>query len=237
MSDIQGRIATEEEIKADAEAEYQKKARGDIPLLKIGFIGTGGTGKTSVAEKLKGLIPEEFRESIVRETMRRVGATDAGQAVMTAEQKWTLQQYLLDAKFEQDDMYDTGLFDRTPIDHMAYTLYRCADSISDEVFNELAERVQEFAERYDVIFYFPLFDWEVADDGFRQQGRAYRVTHDLITVALLSKMEIEFIDVPDMSVDERVEFILAQLEDVREEVSEQLDDDEPSDDDSSEMRH
>jgi predicted ATPase len=208
-----------------------------VPLLKIGFIGTGGTGKTSVAEKLKELIPEDFRPSIVRSVMGHLGVTDAMQASMSAAQCWSVQKALADAKFNQDDEFDTGLFDRTPIDHLAYALYRCADQISDQVYGALVERVQEYVDQYDVVFYFPIYEWEVVDDGFRQQGLAYRATHDMLLRQLLTEMEIDAIEMPDASVDERVELILSVLQDERDTITSiENDDDEPSDDDSAEAR-
>lgn len=203
----------------------------DITLLKIGFIGTGGTGKTSVAEKLKDLIPEAFQESIVRDVMKSLHVTDAAQAHLTTADKWKIQQALLDAKFEQDDMYDTGLFDRTPIDHMAYTLYRCADALSDEVFHELAGRVEEYTSRYDLIVYFPIYEW-ASDEGddFRQKNLAYRATHDIILRGLLEKFDIEVIEMPDAPVEDRVELLLGLIDDERDNVMQSEDeDDEDSD--------
>ena len=210
-----------------------------VPLLKIGFIGTGGTGKTSVAEKLKELIPEDFRPSIVRGVMGHLGVTDAMQSSMSSAQCWAVQKALADAKFNQDDEYDTGLFDRTPIDHLAYALYRCAGEISNPVYKALVERVQEYIDQYDVVFYFPIYEWEVADDGFRQQGLAYRATHDMLLQQLLTEMEIDAIEMPDASVDERVELILSVLQDERDTITASEDDDDeygPSDDDSAEAR-
>jgi predicted ATPase len=197
----------------------------DMPLLKIGFIGTGGTGKTSVAEILSSLIPETFQPSIVRDVMAAFNVTDATQSSLSVDDKWAIQRALLDAKFEQDDMYEVGLFDRTPIDHMAYTLYRCADALADEVFHELSGRVQEFIEQYDLIFYFPVYDWPAEDDGFRQQNLAYRATHDIIIRGLMEKFDLEFIEMPDAPVEERVALMIDLINDERDAVWANEDDD------------
>jgi GTPase SAR1 family protein len=197
------------------------------PDLKIGFIGVGGTGKTSVAEKL--IIPEQFQTSISRKAMSDLGIVEADQNRMTAQAVKSLQLGILDAKFRQDDKHPTGLFDRTPLDHLAYTMFRCSESFTRAEYDLLVAKVETYLDKYDVLFFFPLYDWEPPSDGFRQQGYVYRKIIDTLIRHLIVEMDIDVIEVPDDTIEARVDFIQDHILGAREELGEYTDDEEDTD--------
>lgn len=179
--------------------------------LKIGFAGSGGTGKTSVCEALKNdlRILEPFRPSIVRETMASLNiTTEAAQLNMTEEERWHVQRTIALAKFKQDTDYPYGLFDRTTVDHLAYAMHRCANVIGDNEFLEMVDQAEHHMRNYDLVFFFPIYDWPHATkDGFRQEGLAYRIKIDLLMRAFLADFGIDYIELPNSSVQARVEEI------------------------------
>jgi len=180
-------------------------------LLKVGFVGAGGTGKTSVANLMAKdeEIKETFRPSIVREVYKRLDVPDEStQLNMSAEHQWYLQREILAEKCAQDAACSTGIFDRTPIDHMAYCLYRCGSHISDDDYENVENLVRLYTQRYNLIFFFPMYDWEKAnEDGFRQSNKAYRVACSTLMLGLLHQFNIQYWLLPNTTPEDRAEYI------------------------------
>lgn len=180
-------------------------------LLKVGFVGAGGTGKTSVANLLKHdeEVEEQFRPSVVRGVYKQQAVPDeAAQLNMSSERLWYLQREILAAKCVQDAQYPNGIFDRTPIDHMAYCLYRCGSHISNEDYETVENLVRMYTARYDLIFFFPIYNWgDTNEDGFRQSNTAYRVVTSTLMLGLLHAFNIKYIALDDCSPTDRVEYI------------------------------
>lgn len=198
-------------------SEYEQNlADGEITLLKIGFIGTGGTGKTSVAQILHHL-PEPFIASRNREVFQKLGYTgESFQALNTAADNWKVQRSLIDMKIHQDTTHPVGLFDRTPIDHLAYCMHRCADAISDQEWGWLWNKYEGLTALYDLLFYFPIYDWgNNHEDGFRQTNKAYRTKIDLLMQGVMAEMGISAIAMPNKAPEERASLILSHINDAR----------------------
>lgn len=195
----------------------QNLADGEITLLKIGFIGAGGVGKTSVARLLSHL-PEPFIPSRNREVFAQLGYTgESFQAANTPQENWRIQRALIDTKIDQDVTYAVGLFDRTPIDHLAYCMHRCADAIADHEWDWLWNKYSGLIELYDLLVYFPLYDWgNTHEDGFRQGNKAYRVKVDLLMQGVMAEMGIYPIEMANISPERRAEFLLPHINEARE---------------------
>lgn len=183
-----------------------------MTLLKVGCIGAGGTGKTTVINLLKEdpEIKEEFHPSVVRRVYEKMGIqNELQQFEMTPRELWELQEAILMEKLGLDGAYKTGLFDRTPIDHAMYALWRCGNHMTDYDCEWLENVTRAYMENYDLLFFFPVYDWprEAAEDQFRQTNFAYRLSSDVIMRGLINKYNLRVYKMDDVPAEERVAFI------------------------------
>jgi len=186
-----------------------------VDKLKIGFVGAGCTGKSSVANILAAdiTIPEQFRPSIVRDVFTKLGYRgELDQLKMNDTDAWHLQKMILKAKFEYDTIATTGLFDRTPIDHAAYALYRCGNFISDDDLEWIQTECWSYTSKYDLLFFFPIYDWgKVVDDGFRQNNKAYRIATQSIMLGLLTEYGAKYETIENTTPQRRAEFVKEKM--------------------------
>lgn len=191
----------------------------DVKKLKVGFIGAGGTGKTSVLDILAAdcSIPEEVCGSVVRNTFKRLGiSNETAQHSMTNDELWYLQREILNDKFDQDNTNRYGLFDRTPIDHMAYCLYRCGSHIGDSEYNLVMQQVFSYTSQYDILFFFPIFDFAGINDGFRETGKAYQMAIQSLMLGLLTNWNVKYHRMANTLPIGRAQFVKQKMDAVRE---------------------
>lgn len=187
----------------------------EVRKLKVGFVGAGGTGKSSVAKILAAdiTIPEEFRPSIVRDVFNRLGyGSEIDQFKMNDAAAWELQREILEEKFELDKTTASGVFDRTPVDHMAYALYRCGNIIEDHELDWIQMSCWSYTSKYDLLFFFPVYDWEIADDGFRQNNKAYRIATQSIMLGLLTEYNAKYTVMENTEPGARAQIIKAKMD-------------------------
>lgn len=154
--------------------------------MRIGFVGAASTGKTTTARCLEVIIPERLIPSVSRQVMMQEGLTEKSSAELSAPERLALQIKIMEAKFKQDEETPAGIFDRTPIDHMAYLLIRCHTTLCDRVYRNYLNLMTEHVRLYDLIFYFPIYPGiKYHDDGFRALGAGYRSMQDYIMLGLL----------------------------------------------------
>lgn len=180
--------------------------------IKIGFIGTGGTGKTTTAIELEKFIQEKYFPGVMRGVLEVRGLTELSINGMLGEAIFRLQKTGFDAKMNQDGKEPRGIFDRTLLDHFGYCLFRCSPFIDDSVCKSMMILVKENLTKYDLLFYFPMYEWTLQGDGFRDDSYANRLTHDIIIRGLIKEMHCEIYTVPDIRVEDRIRFILSFME-------------------------
>ena len=167
---------------------------GTLVEMKIGFIGTGGTGKTTTVNLLTDLT-ETLNLPYVKSTPRGVfqefGIVETDQAKLSLDMVWKIQRRMFDLKLEMDRQYPNGIFDRTSIDHLAYCYYRAAGAMPDDVAENMEKSVVENMAQYDLVCYFPMLPFD-GNDGLRETGYAYRATIDAIMLGLLHKFAIPY---------------------------------------------
>lgn len=181
--------------------------------MKIGFIGTGGTGKTTVLDRVALEFNLPKFKSVARMVYERLGIeNEEAQFKMSLEEKWHLQRTILDTRreVEAENVHNDFIADRTMLDHLAYTLYRCGDVITDDQWVFYFGVTSGILTHYDLFFYFPLVGGHhlTKNDDFRQSNLAYHVAIDALLVGLLKQLRCNrFIVMPNGSVDYRSKFV------------------------------
>lgn len=171
--------------------------------MKVGFVGTGGTGKTTTVLLLEDLgLP--YIKSTPRSVFTELGIVEVDQNKMTPEECWKVQQSMFGRKRVLDEQHPHGLFDRTLIDHLAYCYYRAADVISDNDAELMEHLVRKSIALYDLVCYFPILPFN-GNDGLRQQGLAYRAAIDALMLGFLHKFQVPYVWVGPGTPEERAE--------------------------------
>jgi nicotinamide riboside kinase len=179
--------------------------------ITIGFCGAGSTGKTTVAELLAGREPYNlmYKPSIVRGVMESFQVNEKESILMSPEQQIDLQEAIFEAKIEQDQQPGDIVYDRTPIDQLAYFMIKCGQYILDPRFDNIWQRAIKAIKEYDLVVYFPVYD-EIGyrDDGFRITRKAYQYTQDAVMHTALVKAGVQFMRMPFVTPEERVGIIM-----------------------------
>ncbi len=190
--------------------------------------GVGQTGKTEVISRLaeaKGWI---FIPSVTREFYKLEGiSTEEQFKQMVPQQAFAFQFRILEyyinnfTKIVAGNQDKTLIFDRSPIDHVAYTIsamIQTPESVSIEEINRLVEKIIPIFEHIKRIFYFPYpvswSDNSPGSDGFRYSWPLTNFILDALTMkimnSVLERLEntISLYTVPDLSIEERVKTII-----------------------------
>lgn len=158
--------------------------------MKIGFIGAGGTGKTTVINELKDLGYPLF-PSVARSVFKARGITEADQWKMSPLELWDLQKTIFQARINvESQMGDDYIADRTLLDNYCYCLNWCDQALKDEDIEWIEEHVIESLKTYDLLFYFPVEEFYQQNDGFRIESKAYAYKTDALMRGLIERLDI-----------------------------------------------
>ena len=186
--------------------------------MRIGHCGTGGTGKTTLAKALAEVLNLDFRPSVVREVFAEFGWTEANQRKATPEENWRLQREIFERKIFQDQRFGKDvIMDRTPIDHLAYCLFRCEEALDEQLLRDLEAQAAEEVQKYDLIIYHPIPSWKPKDDGMRENSFAYRTIIDKLIVGYLLDFRCAFVVPPDGPTKDQRDCIYEYVEMLRRE--------------------
>ena len=181
---------------------------------KIGFMGAGGTGKTTSARFISDSFHLPLLKSASREVYEELDLTEAKCLKLDAFAKWELQKQIFNKKIQKDDENYSFVADRTLLDHWAYCLMYCATTMSNEEFAYMETLVRKHMQStYTNLFYFPFGFWFPDNaDGVRQDSRAWQNAIDSIIVGYIVRWNLPVIQVPQNSADERNSFIEKTLQ-------------------------
>lgn len=177
--------------------------------MKIAFIGSNGTGKTSVAQEFSRRRPEfkvvgsAAREASLAGYEINKDATPLSQLLTTVAR--------VNLEIAAGSNYIT---ERSSLDHLAYTLWHlkndnlwCGDLARREYYIlQSMWFARNHARNYDHVFYFPVF-WKPKGDKFRSNDEIYQKEIDLIIRELLDRFSIEYAIMENESVFRRTDFI------------------------------
>lgn len=171
--------------------------------MKIGFIGTHSTGKTTLAECLR--TEEKFKDYFfdvnVTRWVRSLGFD------INEKTNNTSQELNMVKRIAHLNSYDNIIADRTIIDVLAYSKAgRKYGGITKESLEYQEELVLNNIQKYDFIFYL-LPEIDIEYDGIRPTSPEYRVEIDQIINEYIKTYEINH-HVLKGSVRERINKIM-----------------------------
>jgi predicted ATPase len=174
--------------------------------MKIGFIGTGGTGKTSTIKQL-GDLGLPLLESVSRAVFKEWGWKEEDQRNATPELVWKFQKTIFDRKLLQEEGLEHFFSDRTLLDHLTYCFLRAGRGVAERAAREMLVLTKNNLATYDFLFFFPNGLFDPGDDGMREQDYVYGVLADATMQGLLNRFGQSYLTVPMGTVEERADFI------------------------------
>ena len=177
--------------------------------MRIGFVGTHSTGKTTLLEKIKesGILNDhEFVTSISRK-LKAQGLK------INKEADEKSQLALLDA-YMQTLGSENFVCDRSLLDPLAYTKYQNKiGKIPTRAVKVVQNTVFDNVHLYDLLFYFPI-DFDLVEDGVRDSDKDYRKEIDKILRREIKKSGVKVYEIKGTT-DERFEKFREIIEDYK----------------------
>ena len=169
--------------------------------LRVALIGSHGTGKTSIVNKIAEITNLILIDEIARKY--NMNTSDMGEYKIYQRKILTKQ-----IKTENEHILSCGNFisDRSTIDNMAYYLLKCKDVTTFEERQRYCEIAIGNIEKYSHLFYVPI-EFTLRDDKFRFLDKKFQHQVDEEILAIIShfKLNVHFIS---GSLDQRVSKIL-----------------------------
>lgn len=188
--------------------------------MKVGFIGAGGTGKTSVLNALRGKISIPILPSVTKDILRENNITEADQNRMTPEERWILQKQIYARRLENEAQHTSFISDRTIIDHLFYCLQQCWSVMSSDETAKLIHIAKENINSYDLLFYFSTDNFLSTSDPMIINSMAYSYLSDSAIRGLISKTldygmsNYRLWTVPPGPIDQRSSFVLRKISNI-----------------------
>jgi len=174
--------------------------------MKIGFIGVGGTGKTTTIRQL-GDLGLPVLESVSRAVFKEWGWKEEDQRSAPPEMVWKFQKTIFDRKLLQEAGVEHFLSDRTLLDHLTYCFLRAGRAVPEGAAREMLDLTRNNLTTYDFLFFFPNGLFDPGDDGMRDRDYVYGVLADATMRGLLNRFGQSCLTVPMGTVEERADFI------------------------------
>lgn len=145
--------------------------------MRIAFIGSHSTGKTTVARPVADALDFPFLTEVVREVARTWGLTPA---TVPPHRVVNFQWDVLESQMFGERLHDEFVSDRSTLDNAAYFLAYAAHRATPEaVYNYLAQ-ARNHMEKYDLLILIPPM-FPPVDDGERHTDpREQERIHDIV---------------------------------------------------------
>lgn len=184
--------------------------------MRIGFIGSHSTGKTSVALRVNDLMNNVLYVPSASRKVLAAGGKLNREATKESQILTTVARVVDEQSAYESNAGKIILSDRTPLDSLAYTKYSL-DNIwgEDEFYWNYSDKfVRSAMLNYDLVFYFPVGRFAITPDGVRDPDEGYRTAIDEIILELLPNVDLlyPYIDMIDGSVAERADFVIKKIQ-------------------------
>lgn len=135
-------------------------------MIKIGFIGTHGVGKTTTCYDMVASLKKLGYNACLANEVARMCPFPINKESTIKTSLWIFSQQL---KQELEIKTDILICDRTVLDVLVYSKYN-----KNELFLHLSPFIKEYMKTYDLLFYIkPVKDFPL-QDGIRSIDKTYR---------------------------------------------------------------
>ncbi len=122
--------------------------------MRIGLVGSAGTGKTTLAKALSGYLNVPYVRDYVLDVLRDHGR-DSWRGVLDMKERRTIREDALRRKTVAEAEHDSFVSDKTAIDYLAYWLQNQSEHVDRQGNLEFLEKCKTAAQRYDVLVFLP----------------------------------------------------------------------------------
>ena len=161
--------------------------------MRIGIIGSAGTGKTTLAKALAKHLKATYVPDAVLAVLKDRGR-DSWQGVVAGDRR-RIREDALRRKISAEAQEESFVSDKTVIDYLAYWLQNQSEQELRVVNEEFLDQCKEAAKRYDVLVLLPY-----RDDVSYAVGRNQDPVHNLKVAAhklgLLILLELPYVQAP-----------------------------------------
>jgi thymidylate kinase len=171
--------------------------------MKIAFIGSQGTGKTTLLNDISPYFKDhEIITEVVRKELVKNPSLKINEQSTVETQSLIFKRYL-DILINKEDF----ISDRSLIDVVSYTAWLLnKDANLLYILNMQRKEVEAHIKLYDYLFYFPI-EFAITKDGVRSNSESYRFQIDQTMKKMISKYYPTAIGVRGKP-EERKKFVL-----------------------------
>ena len=150
--------------------------------MKIGFIGSQGTGKTTIAYELATKLKKEGHDVYVLSEVARSCPLPINEESTRSAQLWIMGKQITREQSAKGKIY---VSDRTLLDSFAYAL-----RVDKDFFESAKPFVEQYMTTYDLVFYLEPNDKYLVDDGTRSTDKKFRDEIDDIMLSLIEELDV-----------------------------------------------
>lgn len=173
--------------------------------MKIALSGSGGTGKTTLANSVSKRLGIPAIPEFAREVAAEMGIPEIRQ--MTSEQSYEFQNRILQRKIDEEAKHETFIADRSTADNIAYYLRWCARDNDDSKNAEYVSKCIGHLDTYDLVMILPWQGIPLEDDGFRSARLYYQYGIHCLIVGILKDNGVDYQTMPFSSMEDRINYL------------------------------
>jgi len=168
--------------------------------MKLAFIGTHGTGKTTLCHLLTGEMKRRGMNAGMVTEIARECPLPINKKSQPESQLWILMTQIA-RELDSQSKYEHVVCDRSVLDNYAYNVYNSGRHALME------HMVDSWIGSYDVLFKAPNC-YPLVGDGVRDTDLRFQAEIDTLVDALLAEKSVPYVTLP---ADDQLEFVVSYL--------------------------
>ena len=161
--------------------------------MKIGFVGSQGTGKTTLSYELAAELKKRGHDVYVLSEVARSCPLPINEETTKESQLWIIGKQMTREQSAKGKIY---VSDRTILDPYCYGM-----RIDPDFFKDFESFIKAYLRTYDYIFYMPPNDDYLMDDGTRSTDTKFRDEIDSLMKWNLDKLKAKYVTLDDNNVN------------------------------------